>query len=313
MSTETPTKEANVLETKEKTFSSYTQEQGKAYAAVRVDYHPKVYQLILDHHTSTGGQLDSILDVGCGPGLASRNLAPHFAHAAGLDPSEGMLATARGLGGASKSGEAIRYVHGTAEALQGIADASVDLVTASNAAHWFDMAGFWPAAARVLRPGGTVAIWTSGPIRAHPGMVAAARVQEALDAHAEVLKPYEAEGSLIVRGRYSALVLPWQLEEPVGAFQREGYVRQEWDVGEDFFVGMHEAGLEALEKVFATSSAMTRWHQAHPDLVGTEKDSLRILRRELEKVLQEAGVEPGKERIKGDVQGVVLLFKKRTS
>lgn len=27
-------------------------------------------------------------------------------------------------------------------------------------AHWFDMPKFWAAAADVLRPGGTVALWT---------------------------------------------------------------------------------------------------------------------------------------------------------
>lgn len=27
-------------------------------------------------------------------------------------------------------------------------------------AHWFDMPKFWAAAAKVLKPGGTVAIWT---------------------------------------------------------------------------------------------------------------------------------------------------------
>src|ERR1700761_7147354 len=81
--------------TKEQTFSAYNQEQGKNYAQARRDYHPKVYQTILDHHTSTGGQLDTLLDVGCGPGNVTGSLAPHFAHAIGLDPSEGMISTAR--------------------------------------------------------------------------------------------------------------------------------------------------------------------------------------------------------------------------
>jgi len=28
-------------------------------------------------------------------------------------------------------------------------------------AHWFDMPRFWTAVAEVMRPGGTVALWTS--------------------------------------------------------------------------------------------------------------------------------------------------------
>lgn len=87
----------------EKTFSSYTQDQGANYAQNRTDYHPNLYKTIIDHHTSTSGQLNTLLDVGCGPGAAARALAPHFAHAIGLDPSEGMINNARFLAGASSS------------------------------------------------------------------------------------------------------------------------------------------------------------------------------------------------------------------
>ncbi len=119
----------------EKTFRAYTSEQGAAYAEHRHGYHPNFYRLIVDHHTSTGGTPDTILDVGCGPGTAVRGLAPHFAHAIGIDPSEGMITTARSLGGASSTGEPIRFTVSTAEALEGIADGSVDLLTVATAAH----------------------------------------------------------------------------------------------------------------------------------------------------------------------------------
>src|SRR5215470_13906762 len=93
----------------EKTFSSYNHEQGKAYAEIRRDYHPSLYQAVINHHTSTGGQLDTLLDIGCGPGTAAQTLAPRFAHAIGLDPSEGMITTARSLGGATSTSEPIRF------------------------------------------------------------------------------------------------------------------------------------------------------------------------------------------------------------
>lgn len=133
----------------EKTFSTYNREQGKTYAKVRRDYHPSLYQLVLDHHTSTGGRLDTLVDVGCGPGLAIRGLAPKFTHAIGVDPSEGMIETARSLGGTSSTSLPIRYEISTAEDLgsnlsEPIKDGTVDLIIASNAAHWFDMSRFWP-------------------------------------------------------------------------------------------------------------------------------------------------------------------------
>jgi trans-aconitate 3-methyltransferase len=65
--------------------------------------------------------------------------------------------------------------------------------------------------------------------------------------------------------------------------------------------------------MLGTGSAETRWRQAHPDLVGTEEDVVRKMRREIERLLWEAGVEKGKERLRGSVAAAILLFKKKAS
>lgn len=125
----------------ENTFSNYNVAQGKAYAQIRRDYHPNVYNAIITQHTSTGGQLSTLMDVGCGPGMTTIGLAPHFTHAIGLDPSEGMITIAHSqLESNSKAPSNIRFEISTAEELGAnfsppIADSSVDLLTASNAAH----------------------------------------------------------------------------------------------------------------------------------------------------------------------------------
>lgn len=144
---------------REETFKKYTAAQGQKYARHRPGYHPALYEQVLAHHRATGGQMDALLDVGCGPGTAMQVLASHFAHATGFDPSEGMVTSARAEATAWKTaaGEPVRFEVTSAEELGNLPDASVDLLTASSAAHWFDMAKFWPRAARVLRPGGTVA------------------------------------------------------------------------------------------------------------------------------------------------------------
>ena len=305
---------------KEKTFTAYNQEQGKKYAQARRNYHPKVFQTVLDHHVSTGGQLDTLLDVGCGPGMVTCTMAPHFAHALGLDPSEGMISTARAgdNGVLTSTSEPIRFEISTAEELgtklssQPIQESSVDLITAGNAAHWFDMSGFWPAAARVLKPGGTVALWTSGPVRAHPTLPNADAINAAMDEHRNRhLGPYITPGNLLARDRYANLPLPWTLPTPVPEFDKDNYRRVEWDPMEPFHTGEPEVNLDMFEKMLATGSAETRWKQAHPKDVGTERDIGIILRQEVARLLQEAGVEKGKEMVKGTAHGAMLLVKKK--
>ena len=127
----------------EKTFTNFTPSQGANYAQNRGGYHPTLYKTILSHHTSTGGQLNSLLDIGCGPGTVARALAPHFQHVVGLDPSDGMIQNARLLGGTSASGDKIRYEISSAEQLGShleprIEEGSVDLITAATAAHCKD-------------------------------------------------------------------------------------------------------------------------------------------------------------------------------
>lgn len=299
----------------EKTFRSYSQEQGKQYAELRRDYDPSVYQAVLDHHMATGGRLDSLVDVGCGPGNAARALAPHFAYVVGVDPSEGMIAVARTLveDVTTASSAPIEFKIATAEHLDAaVADASVDLVTASNAAHWFDMAGFWRAAARVVRPGGSVAIWSSGEMAIDPSLPAAAAVEAAIEAcHERYFRPYYEPGNLLVRNGYADLPLPWTLDEPVAEFDEASFYRRQWQAGERFFVGLPEADMDTFEKMMATGSAQTRWRQAHPDDVGTERDPVRMLRRDIERLLHEAGVEKGKEVLRGYAKGVVLIVKRK--
>ncbi|KAK9370771.1 S-adenosyl-L-methionine-dependent methyltransferase [Lipomyces kononenkoae] len=308
------------MTSEEETFRAYTQTQGKTYATGRPGYSPELFKIIIDHHTSTGGQLDTVVDVGCGTGQATRDLAPYFANAIGLDPSEGMIGTARAS--AESATSPIRFEVSAAEALgtdlePPIADGSVDLLTAATAAHWFDMARFWTRAACVLKPGGTVAIWSrSGvsvdPIKTPNGAAIKAAVDEALD---NELRPYMRPGNILTRELYVNLPLPWTLEVPVGEFDKESFFRKEWNKhgdGEDNKdLGTRRTlTLAEFEMLMGTGSPVTRWREAHPDKVGTERDIIRKMRRRIESLLHEVGVKPGEEVLSGQVAIVLLMVKK---
>ena len=82
-----------------------------------------------------GGQFHTLLDLGCGPGNATRRLAQRFDKAYGVDASDAMIAKARKLGGTTKSGERIAYTTGRAEDVgSGIVEAGgYDLVSGGMA------------------------------------------------------------------------------------------------------------------------------------------------------------------------------------
>lgn len=123
----------------EQTFRSYSTDDAAQYAQHRQQYSEALYQSVLSYHTSGGGKLDTAVDLGCGPGIATFKLAQHFTNVIGLDPSEGMISAARSLL-ASESEQlqsSTKFHVSTSEEIDPalIPDASVDLITAATCAH----------------------------------------------------------------------------------------------------------------------------------------------------------------------------------
>ena len=122
------------------------------YAAGRPDVHGPIADHIRDR-LACDGPLARAADAGCGTGLSARALQRVAAAVVGVDPSVSMLAEARARGGPS-------WVCGLAEALP-LADASLDLLTAACAWHWFDQPVFLDEAVRVLVPDGWLVVYDS--------------------------------------------------------------------------------------------------------------------------------------------------------
>ncbi|KAI1825921.1 methyltransferase domain-containing protein [Xylaria intraflava] len=129
----------------------------KAYAVFRPTYPPSVFRTVLGYHQlPLTGSDTTLLDLGCGHGLVARALSPHFHHVLGIDPSAGMVEQARRMTDDAK----ITFHHHRAEDLSALVrPASVDMIVAGQAAHWFDHNTVFREMARALKPGGTVAFW----------------------------------------------------------------------------------------------------------------------------------------------------------
>lgn len=121
----------------EKTFRSYTTDQGQSYARHRMKYGQSLYETIISHHTSTGGRLETALDIGCGPGTATFDIARSFDNTIGLDPSQGMVSAARSLLSSEQIANNVKFEVSTAEDISPdlVPDGSVDLITAATCAH----------------------------------------------------------------------------------------------------------------------------------------------------------------------------------
>ncbi len=115
-------------------------------------------QIRAPRHVAIGARPDDILlDIACGPGSLTLELAPHVARATGLDITPAMLDEARAA--QARSGvQNVEWVQGDAARLP-FADGSFSLVTCSAAFHHFEHpARILAEMTRVCRSGGRIVV-----------------------------------------------------------------------------------------------------------------------------------------------------------
>ena len=120
------------------------------YQAARPDYPASLFDWL-------AGQLPAVpqvLDLGAGTGLFTQSLLARGWEVLAVEPEAAMRAACDARLGALPG---YRSAAGQAEALPAPA-ASVDLITAAQAFHWFDVGPARREFDRVLRPGGRVAL-----------------------------------------------------------------------------------------------------------------------------------------------------------
>ena len=117
------------------------------YATFRPAYPPELFAWL----AARSGGHGLAWDCATGSGQAALGLAPHFARVIATDASADQVAQAR-------PGPGVEYRVASAEA-SGLPAAAFDLVTVAQALHWFDQTAFHAEVARVLKPGGAVAVW----------------------------------------------------------------------------------------------------------------------------------------------------------
>jgi len=132
--------------------------EGAGYAKNRPDYPVTLYKEILTFaQRDPNKKYGTCLDVACGTGQATLALANYFDKVIGVDHLDTQLQNA-------VKKDNIVYMKSTAEDIDklGFPEQSFDVIIVAQAAHWFDMAKFYVAADKLLKPGGTLAMWGYG-------------------------------------------------------------------------------------------------------------------------------------------------------
>ncbi len=211
-------------------FHDHFSDAASAYASARPDYPTALFDWIAQAAPSRARAWEA----GCGSGQASRDLARVFDAVFATDPSAAQIAQASGP-------DNITFAVEPGERCS-LPDASVAAVCAAQALHWFDRDAFFAECARVLEPGGLLAVW------GYQDIEPPARLLAAIDAFRDEIAAYWPRERAFVDSAYAEFDWPFErIEAP--AFE----LRADWD-------------LPRLLGYFSSFSAVKRYR----DAIGTD-------------------------------------------
>ena len=226
-----------------------------SHAADYASYRPTYPAELVDHLASLGATHELAWDVGCGTGQLSVLLARRYTRVHATDASAAQIAKA-------SPHPHVGYATAPADR-SGLTAASVDLVTVAQAAHWFDLPGFYAEARRVAKADAVIALISYGVIEADGPL------GEVLSRFYQALGPFWPPERAHVENGYRDLPFPFaEIEKPKVA------MRARWGARELLgYVSTWSAVRPALERLGA--DLMERFRQEVTGLMGGREAEVR--------------------------------------
>lgn len=181
----------------------------------------------------------------------------------------------------------------------------IQLLIEGKAAHWFDLPAFYASVGKILRPGGTLAVWTCSSQYVHPSTPNYREIQDVLfNLEDGMLAPFRTQGNTLSQNAYKDLVLPWSFGSIQHLFEQSSLVRKDWDLD-----GVPSASLLAdgspgpfivddenpktvqnFIDAVGSASMVIRWRDANPQAAHTENDPVHITAKALRSLVGENDV-----------------------
>jgi SAM-dependent methyltransferase len=217
------------------------------HAAAYARYRPAYPAALYDWLAGQSAERELAWDVATGNGQAALELAGRFRRVIATDGSAEQIAHARPMAN-------IEYRVETAET-SSLADHSVDLVTVAQAYHWFDHDAFVTEAARVLKPGGLLAVWTYALAEVKPAVDRVVR-----EFYSGPIKDYWPPERRLVESAYRSLQFPWpEITVPDFVLQLDwsledllGYLRT-WSAVQRYIAETGDDPVSAWQESFASA------------------------------------------------------------
>jgi ubiquinone/menaquinone biosynthesis C-methylase UbiE len=205
-------------------------QQADVYAKYRPAYPKELFDFIFDHVK----QREAAWDCATGNGQTAKELAKYFKKVAATDISQKQLDKAQ-------PAHTIFYSAQPAEQTD-FANDSFDLITVSQALHWFNFEKFYTEVRRVGKADSWLAVWMYSLLRISPDINAIIETY-----HFETLRDYWDSERKYVDNNYTTIPFPFtEIKTPVFA------ITYYWT-------------LEELEGYFNTWSALQKFIAAHQE------------------------------------------------